>query len=111
MRQEQLMQQEQEMINQSAGNHVPEASQEEPNVRSHIPKISKTKSFDHSQDRSQSSQRTDEHLGKVKTGQVNEKRNFWIRSTSADRMGGQTMSPAPRRRRIDGWNSRQKENK
>jgi len=41
---------------------------------------------------------------------VNEKRNFWIRSTSADRIGGQTMSPAPRRRKIDGWNNRQKEN-
>lgn len=84
--------------------------EKDPNVRSHIPKITATSSFDHSQDRSSSAQRQDDHLGKVRTGQVHEKRNFWIRSTSADRVSGQTLSPAPRRRRMEGWNPRQKEN-
>ena len=84
--------------------------EKDPNVRSHIPKITAASSFDHSQDRSSSAQRQDDHLGKVRTGQVHEKRNFWIRSTSADRVSGQTLSPAPRRRRMEGWNPRQKEN-
>ena len=87
-----------------------EADKESSNVRGHIPKIIKTSSFDHSQDRSSSAQRQDDHLGKVRTGQVHDKRNFWIRSTSADRVNGQTLSPAPRRRRMEGWNPRQKEN-
>lgn len=85
-------------------------SKESIKVRAHIPKLSKTRSIDRSQDRINEAQRGDDHLGKVRTGQVNEKRNFWIRSTSADRMGSQTLSPAPRRRRIDGWNNKQKEN-
>ena len=85
-------------------------NQESIKVRAHIPKLSKNKSIDCSQDRINEALRGGEHLGKVKTGQVNEKRNFWIRSTSADRMGSQTLSPAPRRRRMDGWNTKQKEN-
>jgi len=85
-------------------------SQEATAVRGHLPKLSKNKSFDHSQDRNSEMQRGGEHLGKVKTGQVHEKRNFWIRSTSADRMAGPTLSPAPRRRKVDCWNRQQKEN-
>lgn len=85
-------------------------NQESIKVRAHIPKLSKNKSIDCSQDRINEALRGGEHLGKVKTGQVNEKRNFWIRSSSADRMGSQTLSPAPRRRRMDGWNTKQKEN-
>merc|ERR1719232_487448 len=77
-------------------------------VRDHIPKISKTKSFEASQDR-QNESKTEDHLSLIKTGQVNEKRNFWMRSTSADRVNQASLSPAPRRRRID-WNAKQKEN-
>merc|ERR1712142_445910 len=77
-------------------------------VRDHIPKISKTKSFEASQDR-QNESKTEDHLSLIKTGQVNEKRNFWMRSTSADRLNQVSLSPAPRRRRID-WNAKQKEN-
>ena len=41
----------------------------------------------------------------ISTGQVKEKRNFWMRSTSSDRNHPMTsVSPAPRRRRID-WNA------
>ncbi len=49
-------------------------------------------------------------LGKVKTGQVIQRRNFWIRSSSTDRLGeaavaaATTSSPAPRRRQLDKWN-------
>merc|ERR1711970_6490 len=49
-------------------------------VRDHIPKVSKTKSFEASQDR-QNELKTEDHLSLIKTGQVNEKRNFWMRST------------------------------
>lgn len=77
-------------------------------VRDHIPKVSKTKSFEASQDR-QNELKTEDHLSLIKTGQVNEKRNFWMRSTSADRVNQASLSPAPRRRRID-WNAKQKEN-
>merc|ERR1719232_1933165 len=77
-------------------------------VRDHIPKISKTKSFEASQDR-QNESKTEDHLSLIKTGQVNEKRNFWMRSTSADRLNQVSLSPAPRRRRIN-WNAKQKEN-
>merc|ERR1712128_212998 len=77
-------------------------------VRDHIPKIAKTKSFEASQDRNEV--KHEDHLSLIKTGQVNEKRNFWIRSTSADRLNQVSLSPAPRRRRID-WNAnKQKEN-
>jgi len=102
--QEKLLQLKQEEMNKQ---------QESMQVRSHLSKLSNTKSFDHSQDKNNEPQgpASGEHLGKVRTGQVHEKRNFWIRSSSADRMGSQTLSPAPRRRKIDGWNcSRQKEN-
>ncbi len=49
-------------------------------------------------------------LVKVKTGQVSERRNFWIRSNSAERLiggeAGWATSPAPRRRLMDNrWNS------
>jgi len=78
-------------------------------VRDHIPKLSKAKSFVASQDRLNEVKHED-HLGFVKTGQVNEKRNFWMRSSSADRVNQASLSPAPRRRRID-WNAnKQKEN-
>merc|ERR1712123_113066 len=77
-------------------------------VRDHIPKIAKTKSFEASQDRQEV--KHEDHLSLIKTGQVNEKRNFWMRSTSADRLNQVSLSPAPRRRRID-WNAnKQKEN-
>merc|ERR1719341_179625 len=81
MREQQLKEQqmrEQEIL-------MKKEEEKDPNVRSHIPKITANSSFDHSQDRSSSAQRQDDHLGKVRTGQVHEKRNFWIRSTSADR--------------------------
>ena len=82
--------------------------QESISVRDHIPKIAKTKSFEASQDRQEV--KHEDHLSLIKTGQVNEKRNFWIRSTSADRLNQVSLSPAPRRRRID-WNAnKQKEN-
>merc|ERR1711970_1029050 len=77
-------------------------------VRDHIPKVSKTKSFEASQDR-QNELKNEDHLSLIKTGQVNEKRNFWMRSTSADRVNQASLSPAPGRRRID-WNAKQKEN-
>jgi len=83
-------------------------NQETIGVRDHIPKIAKTKSFEASQDR-QNELKNEDHLSLIKTGQVNEKRNFWMRSTSADRVNQVSLSPAPRRRRID-WNARQKEN-
>merc|ERR1712106_177197 len=82
--------------------------QESISVRDHIPKIAKTKSFEATQDRNEV--KHEDHLSLIKTGQVNEKRNFWIRSTSADRLNQVSLSPAPRRRRID-WNAnKQKEN-
>merc|ERR1712106_309710 len=82
--------------------------QESISVRDHIPKIAKTKSFEASQERQEV--KHEDHLSLIKTGQVNEKRNFWIRSTSADRLNQVSLSPAPRRRRID-WNAnKQKEN-
>merc|ERR1712106_178207 len=82
--------------------------QESISVRDHIPKIAKTKSFEASQDGNEV--KHEDHLSLIKTGQVNEKRNFWIRSTSADRLNQVSLSPAPRRRRID-WNAnKQKEN-
>jgi len=94
---EQQLLQEQQRINQDSIG-----------VRDHIPKVSKTKSFEASQDR-QNEIKTEDHLSLIKTGQVNEKRNFWMRSTSADRVNQASLSPAPRRRRID-WNAKQKEN-
>merc|ERR1712123_70460 len=82
--------------------------QESISVRDHIPKVAKTKSFEATQDRNEV--KHEDHLSLIKTGQVNEKRNFWIRSTSADRLNQVSLSPAPRRRRID-WNAnKQKEN-
>merc|ERR1712212_552761 len=52
--------------------------QESMQVRSHLPKLSKTKSFDHSQDKNNEPQgpASGEHLGKVRTGQVHEKRKM-----------------------------------
>ena len=48
----------------------------------------------------------EDHLSSIRTGQVQEKRNFWMRSTSADRVATSTpgLSPAPRRRRLD-WSA------
>jgi len=72
-------------------------------VRDHIPKIPKNKTFEASQDQSGET-RHEDHLHSIKTGQVKEKRNFWMRSSSVDRVNTvSSLSPAPRRRRID-WN-------
>jgi len=89
---------------------IEQQQKNEESVRGHIPKLCKTSAFFQSQDRINELNKGGEHLGKVKTGQVNDKRNFWIRSTSADRSGSQTLSPAPRRRKLDTWNNKQKEN-
>merc|ERR1712106_689254 len=104
LEQQQMLQQQKEMELQQA-----HSRQESMSVRDHIPKLSKTKSFEASQDR-QNEIKHEDHLSCIKTGQVNEKRNFWIRSTSADRLNQVSLSPAPRRRRID-WNvNKQKDN-
>jgi hypothetical protein len=82
------------------------------NVRGHLPRLSRTSSFHRVPDQQQQQQqRLDDHLGKVRTGQVNEKRNFWIRSSSMDRLPQQAAtsaaSPTPRRRRLDSWKSKE----
>merc|ERR1712106_1095543 len=110
-REQQLLLEQQQMIQQQKEMELQQAHsrQESMSVRDHIPKLSKTKSFEASQDR-QNEIKHEDHLSCIKTGQVNEKRNFWIRSTSADRLNQVSLSPAPRRRRID-WNAnKQKEN-
>jgi len=110
-REEQMLLEQQQILQQQKEKELQEAHsrQESMSVRDHIPKLTKTKSFVAAQDRKSETQHED-HLSSVKTGQVNEKRNFWIRSTSADRLNQVSLSPAPRRRRID-WNAnRQKEN-
>ena len=77
------------------------------NVRSHLPHLARTASFHRVTDQQQQ-QRLDDHLGKVRTGQVHEKRDFWARSSSMDRLPQPSAaSPAPRRRRLDSWNSRE----
>merc|ERR1719206_1475325 len=111
LQQQQLEQQRFEMERQKEQQLLQEQqriNQDSIGVRDHIPKVSKTKSFEASQDR-QNEMKTEDHLSLIKTGQVNEKRNFWMRSTSADRVNQASLSPAPRRRRID-WNAKQKEN-
>merc|ERR1719308_676235 len=111
LQQQQLEQQRIEMERQKEQQLLLEQqriNQDSIGVRDHIPKVSKTKSFEASQDR-QNEMKTEDHLSLIKTGQVNEKRNFWMRSTSADRVNQASLSPAPRRRRID-WNAKQKEN-
>ena len=75
------------------------SSQDENNIRGHIPRMNKVRGFESSQDRLNEAGKEREHLGKVKTGQVNDRKNFWIRSSSADRSNGQGLSPAPRRKR------------
>ena len=111
LQQQQLEQQRIEMERQKEQQLLLEQqriNQDSIGVRDHIPKVSKTKSFEASQER-QNEMKTEDHLSLIKTGQVNEKRNFWMRSTSADRVNQASLSPAPRRRRID-WNAKQKEN-
>merc|ERR1719312_2389185 len=111
LQQQQLEQQRIEMERQKEHQLLQEQqriNQDSIGVRDHIPKVSKTKSFEASQDR-QNEMKTEDHLSLIKTGQVNEKRNFWMRSTSADRVNQASLSPAPRRRRID-WNAKQKAN-
>ena len=100
------MEQEQKLIQQQKEM----ASQQNASVRDHIPKIPKNRTFEASQERSELSKQED-HLLAIKTGQVKEKRNFWMRSSSVDRLNPvASLSPAPRRRRID-WNAnKQKEN-
>merc|ERR1711970_851969 len=110
-REQQILLQQQQMEQQKEQQLLQEQqriNQDTIGVRDHIPKVSKTKSFEASQDR-QNELKTEDHLSLIKTGQVNEKRNFWMRSTSADRVNQASLSPAPRRRRID-WNAKQKEN-
>ena len=46
--------------------------------------------------------KAESHFGQVRTGHVNEKRNFWMRSVSTDKLHQHEMSPGPRRRRITG---------
>jgi len=100
------MEQEQKLIQQQKEM----ASQQNASVRDHIPKIPKNRTFEASQERSELSKQED-HLLAIKTGQVKEKRHFWMRSSSVDRLNPvASLSPAPRRRRID-WNAnKQKEN-
>ena len=87
-----------------------EAARQSSSVRDHIPKIPKNKSFEAAQDRAGEVKHED-HLGTVKTGQVMEKRNFWMRSSSVDRgVNSVGLSPAPRRRRIDWQSQGKKEN-
>merc|ERR1712106_195959 len=110
-REQQLLLEQQQMLQQQKELELQQSHsrQESMSVRDHIPKLSKTKSFEASQDR-QNEIKHEDHLSCIKTGQVNEKRNFWIRSTSADRLNQVSLSPAPRRRKID-WNAnKQKEN-
>ena len=45
--------------------------------------------------------KVDSHFGQVKTGHVSEKRSFWMRSISTDKLNHE-MSPGPRRRRVTG---------
>merc|ERR1719239_2100214 len=91
-REQKLIQQQKEM-----------ASQQNASVRDHIPKIPKNRTFEASQERSELSKQED-HLLAIKTGQDKEKRHFWMRSSSVDRLNPvASVSPAPRRRRID-WN-------
>ena len=45
--------------------------------------------------------KVDSHFGQVKTGHVHEKRSFWMRSMSTDKINHE-MSPGPRRRRVTG---------
>merc|ERR1719244_94777 len=96
---------EQQMFEQEQNRRVEQSTQDQnENVRGHIPKLIKTKSFDRSQDQLHQSFKYEEHLGCVKTGQVNEKRNFWMRSTSESRINQAGLSPAPRRKRVD-WSA------
>ena len=45
----------------------------------------------------------DNHFGHVKTGNVNEKRNFWLRSTSMEKLQNGDANLGPRRsRRLGG---------
>merc|ERR1719342_1106350 len=102
LEQQQKLQQQQQMAEMS--------QQQSVSTREHIPKIPKNKTFEANQDRTDT--KHEDHLLSIKTGQVNEKRNFWMRSTSVDRINNvSSLSPAPRRRRID-WNANkhQKEN-
>ena len=78
----------------------------------HVPRRTRTKSIKEPEIQISSSHVPADQphlLGKVRTGQVSERRNFWIRSSSADRLGetATTVSPAPRRRQLTAWHSRQ----
>ena len=102
------LEQEQKLIQQQQKEMA--SQQQNASVRDHIPKIPKNRTFEASQERSEVAKQED-HLLAIKTGQVKEKRNFWMRSSSVDRLNPvSSLSPAPRRRRID-WNAnKQKEN-
>lgn len=79
--------------------------QEDAKSRNRVPKtLNKAASFDHSQDTQTTNVRSNRN---VSTGYVTEKRNFWMRSTSADHgLNRVDLSPAPRRRRMDSWKDR-----
>jgi len=109
-KEQQLLVEQQKMLQEQKEKELHQAHIQKESIRDHIPKLSKTKSFEASQDRHSEMNKSEDHLSLIKTGQVNEKRNFWMRSTSLDRVNQVSLSPAPRRRRID-WNvNRQKEN-
>ena len=46
--------------------------------------------------------RPDNHFGQVRTGHVNEKRNFWMRSASVEKLHEGSPGPARRRRALGG---------
>jgi hypothetical protein len=110
------LQQQQQQYKMAAGRNPPGAgegrgggSDSLQGVRAHIPRLTRTPSFHRPLDQQQQ-QRWDDHLGKVRTGQVHEKRDFWTRSSSMDRLPTQAASsPAPRRRRLDSWNNKENE--
>ena len=65
--------------------------------RSQTPSLTRRTTFE-PVDQPTSFKKLDHHFGQVKTGNVNEKRNFWLRSTEKLH----EMSPGPRRRRVQG---------
>merc|ERR1719300_2299572 len=110
MQQQKLKLEQQQKLQQQQQQMAEMSQQQSVSTREHIPKIPKNKTFEANQDRTDT--KHEDHLLSIKTGQVNEKRNFWMRSTSVDRINNvSSLSPAPRRRRIDwGAANRQKEN-
>ena len=110
MRKQYEMQQQKIKMEQQEKMLQQQKDMERQTVRDHIPKIPKNKTFEASQQDRSAELKHEDHLLSIKTGQVNEKRNFWMRSSSVDRVNNvSSLSPAPRRRRID-WSAARKEN-